>query len=317
MSNLQHIFGPVPSRRLGFSLGVDITPFKTCTLDCVYCQLGRTTNKTIKRESYVASNDVLDELRDVLSRGKRIDYITFSGSGEPTLNSNIGEIIEGIKSITDVHVAVITNGTLLYERAVRDAICHADLIIPSLDAVSQEVFERVNRPHVSLRVNRMIEGLKCLSHEFTGEIWLEMMFVKGYNDGPSEVSRIKTIVSKINHQRIQLNTVVRPPAERLATALSPEELDGIKTMLGGKCNIIEEFRKKEQEIYDTDTRTAILNLTRRRSVTVSDISNSLGIHRNEVIKYLRDLREKKIVRIVMHCGQDYYKLADEPHKEEL
>lgn len=305
-TGMNYIFGPVLSRRLGFSLGVDIVPFKTCTLDCVYCQLGRTTEKTVKRGSYVAISGVLHELSYALGQGQKMDYITLSGSGEPTLNSNIGDIIKAIKGITGTPIAVITNGTLLYQERVRKALYPADLVIPSIDAASQEAFERVNRPHNSLEVDQIIEGLKSFSNEFSGEIWLEMMLVKGINDYRDELRMIKATVSEINPQKIQLNTVVRPPAERSATALSPEELDRIKTMLGGKCSVIEEFWNKEQEIYDVDTRSAILNLTRRRSVTVSDISNSLGIHRNEVIKHLRDLQKEKVIHTVVHDKQNYY-----------
>ncbi|PJB45575.1 MAG: radical SAM protein [Deltaproteobacteria bacterium CG_4_9_14_3_um_filter_44_9] len=308
---LNYIFGPVPSRRLGFSLGVDIVPFKTCTLDCVYCQLGRTTRKTVKRGGFVTPKDILHELSYVLDQRQSIDYITFSGSGEPTLNSNIGEIIKTVKGITDTPVAVITNGTLLYQKGVRNALRNADLVIPSLDAVTQEVFERINRPHGSLEVDRIIDGLKSFSREFNGEIWLEIMFVKGQNDHLDEVEKIKTMVSEIDPKKIQLNTVVRPPAESSAEGLSVEELQAIETILGEKYSVIEEFQKKEQDTNETDIKSAILNLVRRRSVTLPDISSSLGIHMNEAIKYLNDLQKQKIIKIIVHDGQDYYMQMDE------
>lgn len=311
---LNYIFGPVPSRRLGFSLGVDIVPFKTCTLDCVYCQLGRTTIKTVKREGFVTPKDILYELIYVLDQGQSLDYITFSGSGEPTLNSNIGEIIKSIKGITDTPVAVITNGTLLYQKGVREALCNADLVIPSLDAVTKEVFDRINRPHSSLRIDQIIEGLKSFGREYSGEIWLEIMFVKGQNDHVDELEKIKAIVSEIAPKKIQLNTVIRPPAESSAEGLSMEELQAIKTILGENYSVIGEFQKKEQEANEIDIKSAIVNLIKRRSITLSDISSSLGIHMNEATKYLKDLQEQKVIRTVVHDGQDYYRQMDEFQK---
>ena len=311
---LNYIFGPVPSRRLGFSLGVDIVPFKTCTLDCVYCQLGRTTRKTVKGGRFVTPKDILHELSYILDQGQNLDYITFSGSGEPTLNSNIGEIIKTIKGVTDTPVAVITNGTLLYQKGIREALCNADLVIPSLDAVSQEVFNSINRPHSSLKIDQIIEGLKSFGREFSGEIWLEIMFVKGQNDHLDEVKKIKAIVSEIDPEKIQLNTVIRPPAESSAEGLSVGKLQTIKTILGGNYSVIGEFQNKEQEANEIDIKSAIVNLIKRHSITLSDISSSLGIHINEAAKYLKDLQEQKIIRAVVHDGHYYYRQMDEFQK---
>lgn len=157
---MSQIYGPVPSRRLGFSLGVDLVPSKACTLDCVYCQLGRTTRKTVRRRTYIPADRIMAELKDTLARRQEIDYITLSGSGKPTLNSGIGWIIEEIKNISDTPVAVLTNGTELALKRVRREVSRADLVIPSLDAVSQDVFEKINRPSLGLRIERMIEGQK-------------------------------------------------------------------------------------------------------------------------------------------------------------
>ncbi|MCK4523195.1 radical SAM protein, partial [Candidatus Aerophobetes bacterium] len=162
------IFGPVPSRRLGFSLGVDTIPFKTCSLNCIYCQLGRTINKTIQRKEYIAADDILREIEEVLREGKRIDYITFSGSGEPTLNSEIRRMISRVKELTSIPLAILTNGTLLYRPRIREDLMEADLVIPSLDTVTQEIFEMVNRPHPSLKIDEIITGIDSFSQEFNG-----------------------------------------------------------------------------------------------------------------------------------------------------
>ena len=185
------IFGPVPSRRLGFSLGVDVIPLKTCTYNCIYCQLERTTQKTLRRAEYVAVEPILQELQHVLSLGQNIDYITFSGSGEPTLNAKLGEMIREIREMTSIPVAVLTNGSLLSEREVREDLSAADLVIPSLDAVSEEAFQRVNRPHGRLKIGAIIEGLKVFRRAFQGQLWLEIMFVKGINDTPEEIARMR------------------------------------------------------------------------------------------------------------------------------
>ncbi|MFH1626164.1 MAG: radical SAM protein [Pseudomonadota bacterium] len=314
---LDYIFGPVPSRRLGFSLGVDIVPFKTCTLDCVYCQLGRTAMKTVKRERYATPKDIVDELSCVLDQGQKVDYITLSGSGEPTLNSNIGDIIESIKATVNTPVAVITNGTLLYQERVRNTLYRADLLIPSLDAATQEVFERINRPHHSLNVEKITEGLKTFSREFRGEMWLEIMLVKGFNDHLDEVEKIKAAVSEINPQQIQLNTVVRPPAENCAEELSAEELHKVKSILGEKCSIIGQFKNRKQKTVKMSMKSAIVDLTKRRSVTLSDISNSLGISWPDARKYLKELQEEEVIRAVVRGGQNYYRQMDESHNDKL
>lgn len=303
---MSQIFGPVPSRRLGFSLGVDTIPFKTCSLDCIYCQLGRTTNKTVERKEYVMADGILKELEKILEKGKRIDYITFSGSGEPTLNSKIGEMIKRIKKLTSIPVAVLTNGTLLYLPQMQEALSHADVVIPSLDAVSQDIFKKVNRPHPSLNIDRIISGISSFSKEFKGKIWLEIMLVKGVNDSLEEMRKTAKITEDINLEKIQLNTVVRPPAEEFAQALSLEELKRIKAVLGEKCEIIAEFKREQQRAYKKDVEDVILTMVKRRPVTVADIVNSLGVHQNEVIKYMEVLERESKVKNKLHNGRRYY-----------
>lgn len=246
MSN-KHIFGPVPSRRLGFSLGVDIVPSKTCTLNCIYCQVGRTTCETIERKEYIAPDKILAELKEVLQSGKKIDYITLSGNGEPTLNSNIGEIIKEIKKMTALPVAVITNGTLLDDKNVREELLSADLVMPSLDAATQETFKKIDRPYPSLKIENIIEGMAEFREIYHGKFWLEIMFVKGINDNQEELNALKKAVEKINPDKIQLNTPVRPTCEKGVDILSSKKLLEIKEFFGKKCEIIPELNKKEHE----------------------------------------------------------------------
>ena len=167
--NCANLYGPVPSRRLGFSLGIDFIPFKTCSLDCIYCQLGHVPDKIVTRKDYIPAAEILSQIKEKIDSGVRIDYITFSGSGEPTLNAEIGNLIRGIKQLTKIPVAVLTNSTLLQHTEVRTALSAADLIVPSLDAVTQDVFEKINRPHPSLQISDILSGLKIFCRNSRGK----------------------------------------------------------------------------------------------------------------------------------------------------
>ena len=301
-----YIFGPVPSRRLGFSLGIDLIPYKTCSLDCIYCQLGRTTNKTIKTKEYTSSFLILKQLRKVLSSGRKIDYLTFSGSGEPTLNSKIGEMISEIKEITKIPIAVLTNGTLLFKKEMREKVKKADLVIPSLDAVTPSVFEKINRPYPSLKIDKIIAGLIKFREEFTGKIWLEIMLVAGVNDNSAEIKKFKEEVEAIHPDKVQLNTVVRPPAEKWAKPVSLSKLKNIKKLFGKNCEIIASFKRKKQTAYRKDLEREILTLLSRRPVTTLEISNVSGAHINEVIKYLEVLEKAKRIKSKIYQGKRYY-----------
>jgi len=301
-----HIYGPVPSRRLGFSLGIDIIPFKTCTLDCIYCQLGPTVEKTLQRKEYYSQSEILVQIKEKLASGQRIDTITFSGSGEPTLNKTLGNLIREIKKITPIPVAVLTNSTLFADKTVRNTLMAADLVVPSLDAATQEIFDQINRPCSTLKIQEVIEGLILFRKEFKGSIWLEIMLVKGVNDSPSHIKKLKEAVSRIKPDKIQLNTVVRPPAEKSAQPLSLKEMEKIRKAFGKNCEIIAEFDKKALKSSQKDLEGAILAMIQRRPVTLSDISVSLGRHKSEIIKYLDFLLEEGKVRPVTHKGLKYF-----------
>ncbi len=305
---VEYIYGPVPSRRLGFSLGIDLVPFKTCSFDCIYCQLGRTTKKTIERKEYFPVKDVLFQLEKALSLKQKVDFITFSGSGEPTLNSQIGHLIKEIKKITEIPVAVLTNGSLLFQKELREELSCADLVVPSLDAVTQKVFRKVNRPYPSLKIDEIIEGFKKFREEFKGLLWLEIMLVKGVNDEKEHLDRAISIASEINPDKIHLNTVVRPPSEEFALPLSLEELNKIKKVFGKNCEVIAEFKTKEQKAYSEDLENAILSMIQRRPVTLLDLSLSLGKHQNEILKYLDFLIKNKKIKVVLYHGLKYYEI---------
>ncbi len=304
---MEHIFGPVLSRRLGFSLGVDLVPFKTCSLDCIYCQAGKTTHKTIERKSYVSLESVMPELKDALKQSQKIDYITLSGSGEPTLNLDLGRIITAIKKITDIPVAVLTNGTLLHLESVRDELMAADLVVPSLDAVSQEIFCEINKPHPHINVSQMIAGLKSLREAFSGDIWLEIMLVKGLNDFPEEIKKLKDVISSIEFEKVQLNTTVRPAADKVIEPVTNEELASIKELLGERCEVIAGFRENQHTI-DTNIPEKIISIISRRPLNLSEISDSLGIPKERTIKHVYLLEQQGRIESLTYGSESYYQL---------
>ncbi|MBN2688889.1 MAG: radical SAM protein [Deltaproteobacteria bacterium] len=289
-------FGPVPSRRLGRSLGIDFVPFKTCTYDCVYCQLGRTTNKTIDLKEYSPVDDIIDGVRTKLQGIPRPDYITLSGSGEPTLHSRVRDIIQGIKGITDIPVAVLTNGSLFWIDEVRNSVLDADLIIPSLDGGDAETFLYVNRPHQVISFDKMIRGLIELREQFDGPIWLEVFLIKGVTDGESELVKIKTWIDRIVPDVIQLNTAVRTPAEDFVDLVKQDTLEDIARFLGPRCEIIADYSKVHRLGEFKRTRDDVLDMLVLRPCSIDDISGGLDLHRNEVIKYVEELLDQKLIR---------------------
>lgn len=293
----KYIFGPVLSRRLGISLGVDLVPFKTCTLNCVYCECGETTDLTVRREEYVPLEDVLDELHCYLRHKPNLDYITFSGSGEPTLYSRIDLVINFIKEhYPQYNVAVLTNGTLLTQAEVRRQLERADLVIPSLDAVSVEVFKKINRPHPSLNCQDIISGLIQFRNSYPGKMYLEVFIVPGLNNTESELELLKSSIQKINPDSIQLGTLDRPGAESWVEAATEKEMEIIASYLGN-VNIIGKFRTRPapsaimQDITQ-DRERAIMMTLERRPCTAEDLAQALQLRLAEVSKYLNLLLEK-------------------------
>jgi wyosine [tRNA(Phe)-imidazoG37] synthetase (radical SAM superfamily) len=303
------VYGPIPSRRLGFSLGVDVLPYKTCSLDCVYCQLGSTGRTTGRRRAYFSVREVLAQVREALASNLEIDHITFSGSGEPTLNSNLGRLIRGIKKMTWIPVAVLTNGTLLTRKDVRRDLLAADVVVPSLDAITAALFRRINRPHRTLEAGRVIEGLARFRKEFKGRLWLEVMLVKDINDTPAHVRALKKAIDAIGPDRVQLNTVVRPPAEGSAGPLTAGELEKIRRALGARAGVVAAFAEGRRPRGRGDLGRDIAAMVRRRPVTAEDISASLGRHRDEVLKALGRLLEAGRIRAVSHGRKVFYEPA--------
>ena len=304
----KHIFGPVPSRRLGRSLGVDLVPFKVCSYDCIYCQVGGTTRCTLLRDEYVPTDEVLAELAQVFQAGCECDYVTLSGSGEPTLHRDVGRIIAGIKELTDVPVAVLTNGSLLYDPQVRRDLMEADLVIPSLDAADPETFQTINRPCKELSFETMVAGLEAFRREYPGRIHLEVLLAAGINDSDEHTAAHKAIIDRIDPDRIDLNTVTRPPTEEYALPVPRDRMEHIREVLGPKAEIIAHFQS-ETDSPSSVTAEQILDVLRRRPCTLEDLIGGLGCQRWEAAELLEELEKKGAVKANQRAGKVYYQVV--------
>jgi wyosine [tRNA(Phe)-imidazoG37] synthetase (radical SAM superfamily) len=305
---MNYIFGPVPSRRLGFSLGVDILPFKTCSFDCIYCELGKTTCRTIQPVEMIPPEAVLKELKDVLAApALTIDYITISGSGEPTLHPQLDSIIHEIKKMAHRPVALLTNSSLFYQEEVLQRALGADVIVPSLDAPDPDAFQAINRPDPALSFEQLIEGLMKLGKARGPRIWLEVLLIKGINDAPEQIEKFKDYIEKINPEKIQLNTVVRPPVESFAQPLSYAELQKIQKALGPKAEIISGASKDMVQSTRSVFESAIRDMVTRRPCSAEDIAKSLGLPKEETEGLLKGLIEEKKVVCEVFNNTDFYR----------
>jgi wyosine [tRNA(Phe)-imidazoG37] synthetase (radical SAM superfamily) len=306
----QYIFGPGPSRRLGLSLGVDIVPFKTCPLDCVYCQLGRTTDKLTVRKDYTPVDKVVNQLKQRLDKGVKADFVTISGSGEPTLHSRMGELIDKIKAITQIPIAVLTNAVLFDDPSVRADCSKADVVLPSLDAADQQTFERINRPCTDISIKNIITGLCRFREQFNGQIWLEVFIVEGLNTGPEQIAHLRSAIERIRPDKVQLNTAVRPTADLDVASVTQERLRQIASELSDRAEVVADFTAPGHDKYITATADDILEMLRRRPCSMDDICRGLGLRPNEVVKHIDLLRKRAVIDTVETAGVMFFKSVD-------
>jgi wyosine [tRNA(Phe)-imidazoG37] synthetase (radical SAM superfamily) len=293
-----HIFGPVPSRRLGMSLGVDLVPHKTCSMDCIYCECGKTTELTLEQKEYIPLDDVIKELDHFFAHHPDPDYITFSGSGEPTLNSCLGDVIDHIRlKRPNIRVAVLTNSTLILNLSVWQALLKADLVLPSLDAVSKKAFLKINQPHKDIDIKKIIEGIEAFAKAFQGRIWLEVLILPGINDEMSDLMALKEAIHRINPDRLQINTLDRPgtlsdikPASRPDLEKAAKIFDFPNTEIIARAGKDVKVRVKREDMMGT-----ILETIHRRPCTKEDLLKILGVEKHEVDSCIDTLlKEKKI-----------------------
>ncbi len=319
--NYKYLFGPVNSRRLGVSLGVDLAPRKVCSLDCVYCEVGATTVLTMERKEYVKYDKVVEELHHYLENNPMPDFVTITGSGEPTLNSRFGDVILFLKTNYPlVKIAVLTNGTTLNNPEVRRELLPADMVMPSLDAVSKEVFEKIDKPESSINIDEYISGLIHFSQEYKGELNLEILFLKGYNDHESELKLLRDIILKIKPTRVQLNTLDRPGVLADLKPLTYNELEVVAKIIDyPNIDIIarRSEAKQSSESKVTISESMVLELLKRRPCTLFDIAEvTIESDFEKINEILEVLIQKGRVEEVVENGVRFYKFIIQQKKKE-
>lgn len=310
----QHLFGPVPSRRFGRSLGIDLTPSRACSLDCVFCQVGRTRDLTRERREYVPTNDVCDELSRWVESGGTADIMTLAGSGEPTLHTGFGRVLNYAAEISGSPTLLLSNGTLFPLPEVRMDAAHADIVKVSLSAWDADSFDAVNRPHPSLHLEQILDGYRAFREEFTGQLHLEVILVQGINDAPEQVARIAALATSFSPDVIQLNTVVRPPADGGAAAVAGETVDELAGLFTPQA---EPVRPRAVGALPGDAQAGdmILAMVRRHPCTVREVSDMSGMSREDTDTCLSDLEARELVRFERRGAETYVTqiATDEPH----
>ncbi len=312
MSRFRHIFGPIASRRLGRSLGVDLVPPKTCPFDCLYCEVGRTTVHTGRRGRFFAPREIIGELEAYFAEGGEADIITITGSGEPTLSLDIGDVIRECRERFGLPVAVITNGALLWDAGVRRDLSEADIVMPSLDCARGESFAVLNRPADGVSLSRYVEGLETFARGFAGKVWLEVLFAEGLNDSDEDVEALAGAIGRIRPDRIQINTVVRPPADRNVKPVARERLEQIAERLAriALVEIIAPVHLAGEGAEPAQVESIIVRTLRRRACTADDIAGGLSLSHETVERLLGDLVEKGALRRVEYDGTTFYQAVE-------
>ncbi len=320
---MDHIFGPVNSRRLGRSLGIDLLPKKICNLNCIYCEVGATTRLTCERREYVPTAEIIAEIDSYFADGDRlaeIDIVTVTASGEPTLHSGFGEILAHLKETTGKPIAVLTNGTTLMDAQVRRELGQADVVIPSLDSAREQSFRKLDRPATCLDLGEIIEGLILFSHEYKGKLWLEILLARGINDSDEDVAALQEVIERMRVDRIQLNTVARPPLESFARPVSEQRLQEIAALLQEQnLGIPVDLLAQGAPTKDTtstisvdeqaDIVDEIIQMLKRRPCTAADINKIFhcgGLEKVE--QYLAPLVRSGKIHTRRHGDGLYYLL---------
>jgi len=304
-NSYKYLFGPVPSRRFGLSLGVDLAPRKICTLNCVFCEVGPTTCLTIARKEYVPASEVKRELTQWRSGGGKADVVSVTGSGEPTLHAGFGDILAFIKNNIGIKSVLLTNSTLMYLPEVRCAASFADIVKVTLSAWDEDSFGKIARPHPDLRFASFLEGLRLFRQEYSGTIWMEVFIVQGINSDLEQVKAIAQLARTIRPDKIQLNTAVRPTADSRVGAVAEFFLNEISLLFEPKAEVIAKFAGKYSGKGTVD-QGAILATLKRRPCTAEDVAAAFSLDINETQVILRKMVERRFIRIETRNGDNYY-----------
>lgn len=310
MSAMKHLFGPVASRRLGRSLGVDVIPFKTCSLDCIYCECGHTTRCVAARAEYVPTQDISAELTAWLDAGNAADVITFAGSGEPTLHSGLGALIRLIKQRTTIPVCVLTNGTMLWRDDVRGDLLPADIVVPTLSAPTRELFQQLHRPCQQLRYEEYRAGLRDFAREYRGQLWLEVFLVPGINDDDATVRALAAQAAELRPAKVQLNTAVRPAADADVAPLTNAALRRLAAFFTPPAEVVGAQPDGVAEHTTVDD-AVVLAMLRRRPCTLADLAAGLGMSSSAAAYRIHVLEKSGVITVTERGGEAYYSAAPE------
>ena len=305
MTAYRYVFGPVPSRRFGRSLGIDLTPPKTCSFNCIFCQLGPTPHPTLERQEYVPVQTVKDEILHWRDAGGTADYATLSGSGEPTLHAGFGSILRFLKTELPCPAVLLSNGSLFHLPEVRQAANEADVVKLSLSVWDDASFRRVNRPHPDLDFTRHLADMQTFRKTYLGQIWLEVFLVAGLNDAPEDAARIAALAETIAPDRIHLNTAVRPPADSSVQPVPPERLEALATLFRPHAEVIADFSARPGTAVAANE-ASILDMLQRRPCTTRQIADVFGMHPNEVAKYTGHLLKTGEIQTLQRGGEIYF-----------
>jgi wyosine [tRNA(Phe)-imidazoG37] synthetase (radical SAM superfamily) len=309
---MRHVYGPVPSRRLGRSLGIDPVPPKTCNWNCVYCQLGRTTPLSNERRSLVPATTLLDEVKAALEgcRGA-VDWITFVGSGEPTLHAGLGHMIREVQALRVAPIAVITNGSLLHREDVRDELSAADAVLPSLDAGAEALHRAINRPHPDLTFGRHVEGLAAFRRSFAGQLWVEVMLVGGLNDGETALRGLATALHRVDPDEVHLVVPSRPPAEEWVRPPGARSLERAQRLLGAKVRLVPPGGGDVELDRGVPLVDSVIEVITRHPMSEIELRDALSRDRppREVAHALRLLRADQRAQVVKRRGRPFWTRA--------
>lgn len=306
---MKHVFGPVPSRRLGPVLGIDLVPHKVCTFDCLYCDLGRTTRKTVTRELFYPPEEILAECEAWFNANdpSAIRYVSICGSGEPTLYQGLGRVVGGLKTMSRTPLALVTNGALLGRREVQEELRGVDLVLPSLDTVNEAVFKVLNRPAPLLSACRIVSDLEEFRRTFAGQIWLEVCLCRGINDAPSDLERLRDALKGIRPDRIQLNTPVRAPCEDVAYPLSGVQMEMAREILGTEAEVIDSYRGGAPAGGSALDEENLLEILRRHPATRSELKEFFPAMEGSIDALIAHLVKKGSIYAVKHRGRSSYR----------
>lgn len=306
---MRYFYGPVFSRRLGFSLGVDVLPRKVCSFECIYCQVGKTLKKTGRRFSYVNLKEFKEELENILEKKMKIDYITISGRGEPTLHKDLDKIINTIKVVSrnKYPVCVITNSSLLHRKEVRQELNNADLVIPSLDAPDEKLFKKIAHPYKTISSHKIIRGLIDFSREYKGSLWLEIMLIKNVNDRKEYAYKFKRIVDELHPQKVHLNIPLRfTPLTKKNLIPSAKTLEYFKKILGPSCEIAV-FKENQQSKKGKNIEEAlIIESLKRRPQSVGELAFASGMNLRVIRRYIQKFIRQGIVGVVKKGKEKHF-----------